>query len=353
MEIREFPVPDPEPGWALVRVTTANVCGSDLHFWRGDIDLAKLGMTEPTILGHEMTGRVEQLGRGRTTDSAGKPLAEGDRVVYRYFTPCGSCGPCLRGRTAACWANVVFQMKSCTTPPHFIGGFADYYYVRPGQTMFKVPDALDDRLVAGANCALAQVIQGFELADLRAGESVVIQGAGGLGIYATAVAKHMGAGPVIALDGVADRLSLVREFGADATIDLGEFPDPGARAARLRELNGGGGADVVCELVGFPDAFGEAVGLCGQAGRIVEMGNISPGLTLTFDPAFLTLGNKTVIGASFYEPLALKRALDMLEATRETVPYDKLLGTTYSLESINDAFADADARRVARPSIIP
>lgn len=351
-QIREFALPEPEPGAILVNVTTANVCGSDLHFWRGDIDLAKFGLREPTILGHEMTGRVGKLGSGRTSDSAGAPLAEGDKVVYRYFSPCGRCGACLRGRTAACGANAVFQMRSCTAPPHFIGGFADHYYVPPGQAVFKVPETLPDHLAAGANCALAQVIQGFDRADLRMGESIVIQGAGGLGIYATAVAKQMGASNVIVIDGVADRLALAAEFGADATVDMTEYPDAGARTQRVRELNGGTGADVAVELVGFPEAFGEGIALIGQGGRYVEIGNISPGLTLTFDPAYLTLGNKSVIGVAFYEPLSLQKAVGFLAATADRLPYGKLFGAQYPLESINEAFEDADARRVTRASIV-
>lgn len=353
LEIREYPLADPEPGALLVRVTAANVCGSDLHFWRGDIDLARFGLKGGTILGHEMAGRVERLGAGRTKDSAGRPLAEGDRVVYRYFLPCGRCSACLRGQTAACGANAGFQMRSCEDPPHFIGGFADYYYVLPGQAVFTVPESVPDQLVAGANCALAQVIQGFERAGLRMGETVAVQGAGGLGIYATGVAKWMGAANVIVIDGVADRLALAREFGADATIDIGEYPDAAARTKRARDLNDGAGVDVAMEVAGFPEAFGEGIGLLGQGGRYVEIGNISPGLTLTFDPALVTLGNKTVFGVAFYEPLSLLKAVSFLESAADRYPFAKLLGTTYPLESVNDAFADAEARRVARASVVP
>ena len=349
-ELREFPVPDPEPGALVVRVTTANVCGSDLHFWRGDIDLAALGLAGPTILGHEMTGRVARSARDR--DSAGAALSEGDRVVYRYFMPCGSCRACTRGFTAACGRNAGFQMRVAAEAPHFIGGFADYYVVPSGQAVFRVPDGIPDELVAGVNCALAQVVQGFERAGLRAGESVVVQGAGGLGLYATAVAKHLGAGNVIVVDGVDERLQLARAFGADATIDMTEVADARARAARVRELNGGG-VDVAVEVAGFPEAFGEGIAYLGQGGRYVEIGNISPGLTLQFDPALVTLANKTVLGVAFYEPAALQGALEFLVAARERVPFSALQAAVYPLERINDAFADADARRVPRASISP
>lgn len=353
MELREFPVPEPEPGAIVVKISRASVCGSDLHFWRGDINLAAYGMKEPTVLGHEMTGRVWALGSGVSTDSAGQGLSVGDRVVYRYFAPCGRCPACVRGSTAACGANALFQFKACTSPPHFVGGFGEYYYLQPRQAVFKVPDALGDEMVAGVNCALAEVIEGLERVEVGMGETVVVQGAGGLGLYATAVARHMGAGRVIVLDGVAERLSLAEEFGADAVIDVTEFADGAARARRVRELNAGLGAEVVCELVGFPEAVGEGIQMLGQGGRYLEIGNISLGMTVPFDPAQVTIGNKTIHGVAFYEPLSLKKALDLLVATKDTVPYEKLFAVTYPLEAINEAFADADSRRVTRASIVP
>src|SRR4051812_38745093 len=86
-ELSELEVPEPEPGAILVRVTMAGVCGSDLHYWRGE-GSARARALVGTVGGHEMTGRVARLGAGVTTDSAGRPLVEGDRVAYPYFYPC-------------------------------------------------------------------------------------------------------------------------------------------------------------------------------------------------------------------------------------------------------------------------
>src|ERR671923_1548635 len=102
LEIREYPVPDPEPGAALVRITLANVCGSDLHVWRGDVDPAKRGRAVPIHQGHEGTGRIAALGEGVATDSNSQPLAVGDRVVFAYFFPCGHCRACLNGKDWTC-----------------------------------------------------------------------------------------------------------------------------------------------------------------------------------------------------------------------------------------------------------
>ena len=97
-EIREYPVPDPEPGAIVIKVAIANVCGSDMHYWKGEQDYAKMGRPLPLNTGHEHMGTVHKLGAGVTTDTAGQPLQEGDRVIYRYFNPCGRCKMCLQAQ---------------------------------------------------------------------------------------------------------------------------------------------------------------------------------------------------------------------------------------------------------------
>ena len=192
-EIREYPVPDPEPGAILVKVAMANVCGSDLHYWRGELDYVKMGRPLPLNTGHEHVGRVAKLGAGVTTDSAGRPLAVGDRVVYRYFFPCGRCRMCLKGKTKSCPVRQANFLVSCEVWPHFQGGFGEYFYLRPNHAVFKLADDITDDMAAGVNCAFTQVYAGLDIAAVRAGQTVVIQGAGGLGVYACAVAKEMGA----------------------------------------------------------------------------------------------------------------------------------------------------------------
>ena len=102
--LREITLPEIEPEAVLIRVTLANVCGSDLHFWRGDAPLRL--PDDGWIFGHEMTGRVARLGAKVKTDSLGLPLAEGDRVAYTYFYPCGRCYACLNKEPASCPAKI-------------------------------------------------------------------------------------------------------------------------------------------------------------------------------------------------------------------------------------------------------
>jgi D-arabinose 1-dehydrogenase-like Zn-dependent alcohol dehydrogenase len=351
MEIVEYPVPDPEPGAILVKISVANICGSDLHIWRGDMDLGALGAPLPVILGHEMTGRVARLGAGVATDSAGQALREGDRVVYPYFYPCGHCPACLKGQHAACPMNMFF-MSPCDMPPHFTGAFADYYYLRPNHTVFKVPDDLSDAMVAPANCALSEVIYGLEMVNLRFGETVVIQGAGGLGIYATAVAKEMGAQKVILIDGIDGRLELARAFGADEVVDLKQFTTPMDRVMRVRELTGGWGADVVAELVGFPGVIPEGLDMVCNGGRFLEIGNVSPGHgTFQADPASLVIGSKSMFCVVMYGRETLKKALEFLSRARTKYPFERILSRSYRLEEINEAFAEQDKGLVSRSAI--
>lgn len=351
--INEYPVPEPEPGAALVKISLANVCGSDLHVWRGELDPAKRGRAVPVHQGHEGTGRIAALGAGVTTDSNNEPLKVGDRVIFSYFFPCGRCRNCLAGKEWACPRRMHYRATSCDIWPHFKGTFGDYFYLYPNHAVFKVPDELPDELVAGVNCAMAQVTCGLDLAQLTVGESLVIQGAGGLGLYAIAVARERGAGQIIVIDGVAERLELAARFGADELIDLRELPEPEQRVQRVRELTGGWGADVVIELVGFPSVIAEGILMVRSGGRYVEIGNISPGLTFPADPARWVVENITIIGNNHYGRRHLRDALDMLRRTRHKYPFDRIVSHKFPLEAINEVMAAQDQGHITRASLVP
>lgn len=352
MEIVEYPVIDPEPQTILVKITRANICGSDLHMWRGDMDLAAMGMPMPLILGHEMTGVVAKLGKGISTDSAGEKLKEGDRVVYPYFYPCGRCRACLNNNEAACAKNGFYMMTSEKTP-HFTGAYADYYFLRPGHVVFKVPDDLPDDIIAPINCALSEMIYGLDRVGLKFGETIVIQGAGGLGIYASAVAREMGAHRIIIIDRIEERLNLAKKFGVDHVIDMNVYKTPKERSKKVRELTGGNGADVVAELVGIPQALSEGLMMLGIGGRMLEIGNISPGKYVETDPAMLVMKSITLFSLIYYNRIALKKAIDFLSRTKARYPFNQIISNTYSLEEIEKAFEDQDKGLVSRATIIP
>jgi threonine dehydrogenase-like Zn-dependent dehydrogenase len=340
-ELREITLPEVEPEAVVIRVSLANVCGSDLHFWRGD---APLRLPEDGwIFGHEMTGRVACLGSKVKTDSLGRPLREGDRVAYTYFYPCGRCPACLNKEPASCPAKIE-RPRGPGEFPHFHGAFAEYYYLRPGGHLFKVPDGLPDSLVSPVNCALAQVIFGLHQAGLRFGGTVVIQGAGGLGVQAAAVAKDMGAATVIVIDQIPGRLELARAFGADHTIDLREVPGRKERVGLVRKHTGGVGVDVACDFVGFPQVIPEGLEMLRVGGTYLEIGTISRGATVELEPAQLVWGAKRIVGVIMYDPWVIPRALDFLVRNRARWPFDRLVSHTYPLEQIDTAFADSEWR---------
>jgi len=350
LEFRDYPLPEVEPGAMLVKISMANICGSDLHFLKGQGPGVPRGI--PQILGHEMTGHVARLGREVKTDSLGQPLREGDRVVYAYFRGCGTCWMCLEGQPGcpnryAHWIGV-----SSDNPPHFNGAYAEYYYLRPGQWVFKVPDELPDTLVSPVNCALAEVIYGLHRTGITLGDSVVIQGAGGLGLYATAVAREMGAGQIIVLDRVKDRLDLAKAFGADHVFNVDEIDWP-QRLEAIRALTGGRGADVVAEFVGSPSVVQEGVEMLRYGGRYLWIGNINLGLKGEIDPGQVVRGSRTVFGLVVYEAWVIPRALQFLQRTRTKYPYERIISHTFPLERINEAFEQAYQRRVMRVSLVP
>ncbi|MFQ5733449.1 MAG: zinc-binding dehydrogenase [Planctomycetaceae bacterium] len=352
-EIREFPVPNPEPGAILVKVRLANVCGSDLHAWRGEYDLTR-GQKPPYCLsiGHEMAGEVAKLGDGVTTDSAGQPLTIGDRIVYQYFCPCGTCKACRGGKTPRCEAGMRYRFPP-TEYPHFNAAFGQYFYLQPGQALYRVPDNVPDDLAGPANCALSQVIDGLERGNLGIGHTLVIQGAGGLGVNAVAVAKERGVSQIIIIDGVESRLELATEFGADVTLNLNELNTPEERVRRVKELTAGDGADAVLELVGLGAVIPEGLAMLGSGGDYLMIGNINQKQRCELAPADLVHGGKTIRGLMWYRPQSLQTALTLLSTRADRYPFHKILSHKYPLTEVTQAFHDQDSGSVQRAALLP
>ena len=340
-EMTELPTPPVEPGGVLVKISSAGICGSDLHYWRGEMKPMISGAPGPVILGHEMTGVVHTLGQGVTTDSMGRPLREGDRVAYPYFFPCRRCYNCLRGELNHCPGRFRFR-ASIEEYPYCTGGYSEYFYLYPGHFVFRVPDGLPDEAVTAANCAVSQVIYGLQQAGIRMGDNVVVQGAGGLGIYATAAASEMGAGQVITIDGLSNRLELASRCGADHTISLSDYPTPESRVERVKELTSGRGADVVLEVVGIPQAVSEGLQMLRPGGTFVETGNIWPDSNVTLDMSKILWGITRIVPTAHYDPYILPVAMDFLVRTKDRYPLTDVLSHSFPLERIHEAFEQAE-----------
>lgn len=193
-----------------------------------------------------------------------------------YYLTCRRCPSCLRGEFNLCQNGLREWATPPQVAPHFRGGFATHYVVHPDQYFYRVPESLADSVVAGANCGLAQVIFALDRIGLRAGETLVVQGAGGLGLYACSVGRELGA-RVVVIEREPERLRLASRFGAHELVDMAELPTAETRTARVHKLTGGQGADVVLEVTGVAAAFPESIGLVRTGGRVVSMGNINVG----------------------------------------------------------------------------
>lgn len=352
-EMREYPIPDPEPDAIVTKITMSSICGSDVHIYKGDFGPDALGSKEkPKILGHEMMGRVFKLGSNVKTDFSGQPLKEGDRVVWCYFVRCGRCPACVKG-IVPCPNRINHTRISCEVYPHFRGAFAEYYYVRPGQWLFKIPDEVSDESALYVNCAASTVTYGLHKAEFPIGARVIIQGAGGLGLSTAAIAKDMGASQVIVIDKLPHRLELAKSFGADNTININEDFAPEARINKVKELTGGEGADLVVEVASDPDVVTEGVQMLALNGTYLTMGLV----TSRLDPrlnmlAFIDKGVR-LIGSANYKAWTIPKVLEFMVRNRDKYPFDKMISHKFKLQDIEEAFKQTIAGKVQRAAIVP
>jgi threonine dehydrogenase-like Zn-dependent dehydrogenase len=263
---------------------------------------------------------------------------------------CGKCYFCRqKGLMMKCRNLKKYGHDSCEAPPHFVGGFAEYCYLTPGTCVIKLPDTVSDEQAAPANCALATVVAGWEAAGIRPLEHVLIQGAGALGIYATALAKHYGCGRIIVADVLDHRLKFVRAFGATDTLNTRQMANAEVVAA-VRSLTDGIGVDCVLEVAGSPDLIPIGLQCLRIGGRLIEMGNSFPNAHFNYDACDLVWRRLTLTGVHNYDTHHLQMSIDFLAATNDQFPFDKLVTHRFKLEEVNTALqmaASGDAIRVA------
>lgn len=344
-------LPQVEDGAVLVKVLCTNICGSDVKNWKGTSSVGA-GGSRPTCQGHEFVGEIYQLGNGVETDSMGQPVKVGDRIVAPYYITCGECGPCKAGRYDLC-ENAYIHLGSAPSEwPYFGGTFATHYYLYPNQKFYKVPDSVPDELAVGVNCAFSQVYYGLERGGLQAGETLLIQGAGGLGLYASAIAKEKGA-RVIIMDGVEERLQLAKEFGADVTININEVKTLEEREALVKELTDGRGVNMALEVTGFAGAFEEGIHHLAIMGRYVVIGINSTAVNATISPGYITRKALTVYGVVRYLPEYLHKSLLFLEKYQDKYPFKEFSERTFSLEELEEALQLSADRKITRAIIRP
>lgn len=346
LEQREYEIPDPEVGGVLLEMIRANVCGSEVHILKGHHPLIQPGC----VLGHEGVGRVARLGPGVSTDFAGQPLGEGDRVVATYFEACRRCPQCNRGDWPLC-ANAYARWSTpADKGAHFYGTFGTHWSLSGNQYVYKVPDAVSSKAVSSANCALSQMVSAVDVGRVTRGDTVVLLGAGGLGLCGAALAAEAGA-QVLVAEMAPSRLDKATQFGAHQTIDLSQAADGPGRIELVRDRSGGAGADVVVDLTGVPSAFSEGVQMVRPGGRFVSVGNVSPHRLTDFDPGLFTRSGVSMHAVIRYPTYFLSRSVGFIEANPQ-YPWEDLVDADYRFDQAREAIQATEDKLVTRAALL-
>ncbi len=258
MEVRVEERPEPElqsRDDAIVAIEASGICGSDLHIYHGRVKIEP-GFT----IGHEFVGRVVAAGDAVTR------VSEGDRVLGCFHTACGTCFYCLRGVYQKCERGRVFGHGDALGS--LPGTQADQALVPMANlTLRPVPEGVSDDVALFAGDVMGTAYHAVEGGDVRPGDSVAVLGLGPVGLCAVQIAVSAGAGPVLAIDSVTERLKVARGFGAVPVHLTEENPRD-----VVRTLTGGRGVATAIDAVGHPDALDLAIRLARSAGTVVAIG---------------------------------------------------------------------------------
>ncbi len=355
LEIREIPVPQLiEDGALLVKVEAATVCGSDLHLWDGSL-AGSQALDLPVIPGHEMVGRIVAFGDGADRDTFGTPLQIGDRICFTHAS-CNQCDHCrFDNQPTLCTNRQYYMFTNCSRPPYLVGGFSEYAYVFPNSGRVRVPDEVETPWASAASCALRTVVHSFDrIGKLNPWDTVVIQGAGPLGLFATALADHYGAGRIVTIGAPDARLAIAKQYGATDVVSVVDHPDPDGRVAAVRDLLGGTGAEVVFEFSGARTAFTEGLGMIKEGGRYMVTGQIDgPGKEVPVRPGFITRQQLTIMGTWSGHIAEYRKALHFMKITKGKYDFGALVPNRYRLDQATEALSRMRAQEDIKPLIEP
>ncbi len=344
LEIRSFPLPELQAGEVLVRITCATLCGSDLHSYSG-----RRPAPVPCVLGHEMIGRIAALGPGDMKTHDGQPLLVGDRVTWSMVWSCGECFYCRQKLRPKCEKLQKFGHEAITPQRALFGALAEYCHLPAGTAVFHVPADLPDHVACPANCATATVTAAFRTAGWFEDKTVVILGAGMLGLTACAMASIQSAAAVICLEPDPRRRALAARFGATTLLDSA-LPAEEVRR-KVQELAYGRGADVAFDFAGHPEALELGIQLLREGGLFVVAGATFPARPVQWSGEMLVKRLLKVIGVYNYDPDDLWLALGFLDAAHKQFPFAELVAASFSLNEVNAAFDYAERKRPPRVAV--
>ena len=344
VSIRTVLVPDPGPGEALVAVQACGVCHTDLHYREGGIN-----NEFPFLLGHEAAGVVEAVGEGVTS------VAVGDFVVLNWRAVCGQCRACKRGRPWFCFSThnatqkMTLEDGTVLSAALGIGAFAEKTLVAAGQCT-KVDPTADPAAAGLIGCGvMAGWGAAVNTAPVSRGDTVAVLGCGGVGDAAIAGAIYAGARQVIAVDLDDRKLEWARGFGATYTVNAGTEDV----VARLRELTGGFGPDVVIDAVGRPETFRQAFDARDLAGTAVLVGVPNP--TMTFEvPLIEIFGHGGQLKSSWYGDCLPERDFPLLIDLWKQGRFDlgAFVSERIALDGVEEAFHKMERGEVLRSVVV-
>ena len=326
--VEDIPVRQPEPDEIVIKVAACGVCGTDLHIYHGDKGAAEC--PPGTVLGHEFSGTVTQVGSAVTS------LAVGDRVSVDPNDYCGACYYCRNGQAHFCE-----HMIGIGTTTH--GGFAEYCTFKAKQA-YKIPDSLPLELAAMGE-PVGCCLHGIDLSRIKAGSTVLVIGAGTIGLMMLQLAKQSGAARVVVIEPIVEKHAAAYALGATLCINPKEA-DP----ADVMTGKGYPPVDVSIECVGLGVTVNEAIRLCGKGGTVMMFGLTPPDCEIALKP-FDVFRRELHLTASFINPYTLQRSLNLIESG--AIQIEPLFGPRVPLKDIATVFEDPAYRKLGKILIIP
>lgn len=348
IELREFREPRLEPGAALLRTMYSEVCGTDVHLHHGKLT----GVPYPIIPGHVSVGRVAQA-RGQLMNVDGDVIREGDVVTFLdVHETCYNCYHCLvAGQPTRCPSRKVYGI-TYSANDGLLGGWSEAIYMKPGVKMIHIPKELDPETFIGGGCGLVTALHAVDMAAVKLGESVAVLGVGPVGQSAVALASLSGAGEIVAVDGVQDRLEYARKMGATSVISL-ETPRK-ERLSQLHAMTRGRGVDVVIECSGHPDAVSEGLDLVRDGGRVIVCGHYTDNGSVEIHPHW-QINRKHVelrgCWGSRYEHF--HRAVEIAARFGGVKPWKAMVRGAYALDAASQALESIAKRESVKALVRP
>jgi D-arabinose 1-dehydrogenase-like Zn-dependent alcohol dehydrogenase len=347
IELREFPEPELEPGAALLHTMYSEVCGTDVHLHHGKL----AGVPYPIIPGHVSVGTVAKT-RGLLKTVNGDHIKEGDVVTFLdVHETCNNCYHCLvAGQPNRCPSRRVYGI-TYSANDGLLGGWSQAIYMKPGVKMIHIPKDLAPETFIGGGCGLVTALHAVDLARIRLGNSVAVCGVGPVGQSAIALASLSGAGEIVAVDEVVDRLEFAKRMGATRTVSL-KIPRK-ERLSQVHAFTGGRGVDVVIEASGAPEAVSEALDLVRDGGRVVVCGHYTDSGSVEINPHW-QINRKHVelhgCWGSRYEHFY--RAVEIAVRFGEQKRWSDMVGARHELRDAAAALSNVTQRKTVKALII-